>query len=169
MEKKNLSQQTMERLYNTIVAEKRMQPGDKLPNELELSEQLGVSRATLREALRMLIARGVLEVRRGKGTFVSERVEEIENFGFSDVGQLRGQLRDLFELREIFEPGAARLACRRATEEELAEILQCGAAVRTAFGRERTARMRTGIFTPLSFAPPTTSSWCACCPCSAGR
>ena len=102
MEKKNLSQQTMERLYNTIVAEKRMQPGDKLPNELELSEQLGVSRATLREALRMLIARGVLEVRRGKGTFVSERVEEIENFGFSDVGQLRGQLRDLFELREIF-------------------------------------------------------------------
>ena len=127
MEKKNLSQQTMERLYNTIVAEKRMQPGDKLPNELELSEQLGVSRATLREALRMLIARGVLEVRRGKGTFVSERVEEIENFGFSDVGQLRGQLRDLFELREIFEPGAARLACRRATEEELAEILQCGA------------------------------------------
>lgn len=84
-----------------------MQPGDKLPNELELSEQLGVSRATLREALRMLIARGVLEVRRGKGTFVSERVEEIENFGFSDVGQLRGQLRDLFELREIFEPGAA--------------------------------------------------------------
>ena len=47
MEKKNLSQQTMERLYNPIVAEKRMQPGDKLPNELELSEQLGVSRATL--------------------------------------------------------------------------------------------------------------------------
>ena len=140
MEKKNLSQQTMERLYNTIVAEKRMQPGDKLPNELELSEQLGVSRATLREALRMLIARGVLEVRRGKGTFVSERVEEIENFGFSDVGQLRGQLRDLFELREIFEPGAARLACRRATEEELAEILQCGAAVENCIraGEDRT-------------------------------
>ena len=136
----NLSQQTMERLYNTIVAEKRMQPGDKLPNELELSEQLGVSRATLREALRMLIARGVLEVRRGKGTFVSERVEEIENFGFSDVGQLRGQLRDLFELREIFEPGAARLACRRATEEELAEILQCGAAVENCIraGEDRT-------------------------------
>ena len=39
MEKKNLSQQTMQWLYNTIVAEKRMQPGDKLPNELELSEQ----------------------------------------------------------------------------------------------------------------------------------
>ena len=144
MEKKNLSQQTMERLYNTIVAEKRMQPGDKLPNELELSEQLGVSRATLREALRMLIARGVLEVRRGKGTFVSERVEEIENFGFSDVGQLRGQLRDLFELREIFEPGAARLACRRATAAERAEILEQGAAVEQCIrsGRDRAAADR---------------------------
>ena len=66
MDKKNLSQQTMERLYNQIVAEKTLAPGDKLPNELELSAQMGVSRATLREALRMLIAQGVLEVRRGK-------------------------------------------------------------------------------------------------------
>ena len=117
MEKKNLSQQTMERLYNTIVAEKRMQPGDKLPNELELSEQLGVSRATLREALRMLSARGVLEVRRGKGTFVSERVEEIENFGFSDVGQLRGQLRDLFEdvyKRQVQKRGTGFCHCGHA-------------------------------------------------------
>ena len=121
MDKKNLSQQTMERLYNQIVAEKTLAPGDKLPNELELSVQMGVSRATLREALRMLIAQGVLEVRRGKGTFVSEHVEDIEDFGFSDLEHVRGQLRDLFELRAIFEPGAARLACRRATEEELAE------------------------------------------------
>ncbi len=105
-----------------------MQPGDKLPNELELSDQLGVSRATLREALRMLIARGVLEVRRGKGTFVSERVEEIEDFGFSDVGQLRGQLRDLFELREIFEPGAARLRRGKGTfvSERVEEIEDFG-------------------------------------------
>ena len=53
---------------------------------------------------------------------------------------MRGQLRDLFELREIFEPGAARLACRRATEEELAEILQCGAAVENCIraGEDRT-------------------------------
>lgn len=129
MDKKNLSQQTMERLYNQIVAEKTLAPGDKLPNELELSVQMGVSRATLREALRMLIAQGMLEVRRGKGTFVSEHVEDIEDFGFSDLEHVRGQLRDLFELRAIFEPGAARLACRRATEEELAEILRCGAAV----------------------------------------
>ena len=144
MEKKNLSQQTMERLYNEIVAEKRYAPGQKLPNELELSEKMGVSRATLREALRMLITQGVLEVRRGKGTFVSEQVEHIEDFGFSDLEHLRGQMKDLFELRAIFEPSAARLACRRATEEELAEILRCGAAVEQCIwrGEDRTAADR---------------------------
>ena len=83
MSKRNLSQQTAERLYNSIVAEGTLRPGDKLPNEVELSQQLGVSRATLREAIRELAARGVLEVRRGRGTFVSEEVADIEDFGFS--------------------------------------------------------------------------------------
>ena len=52
MSKRNLSQQTAERLYTSIVAEGTLRPGDKLPNEVELSQQLGVSRATLREAIR---------------------------------------------------------------------------------------------------------------------
>ena len=56
--RENLSQQTAQRLYARIVAEKRLRPGDKLPNEVELSAQLGVSRATLREAIRTLAARG---------------------------------------------------------------------------------------------------------------
>lgn len=144
MEKKNLSQQTMERLYNRIVVEKKLAPGEKLANELELAGQMGVSRATLREALRMLIAQGVLEVRRGKGTFVSEQVETINDFGFSGLSRLKGQLRDLFELRAIFEPPAARLACQRATEEELAEILRRGAAAEHCIlhGEDRTAADR---------------------------
>lgn len=116
MEKKNRTQQTAESLYNHIVVEGRRKPGEKLPNEVELAAGLGVSRATLREAIRTLCTRGVLEVRRGKGTYVSQRVGEIDDFGFSGVDYARGQLRDLFELRSIFEPRAARLACRRATE-----------------------------------------------------
>ena len=47
MERKNRWQQAAAALYNQIVAEKRLQPGDKLPNEVELSQELGVSRATL--------------------------------------------------------------------------------------------------------------------------
>ena len=140
MKKQNLSQRTAEQLYNQIVAEGQLGPGDKLPNEVELARQLGVSRATLREALRDLTVQGVLEVRRGKGTFVSPRVEEIEDFGFDRLGRMRGQLRDLFELRSIFEPRAAALACRRATAEELSDILEKGAAVERCIraGRDRT-------------------------------
>lgn len=137
MEKKSRSQQTAELLYNQIVVEKRLTPGEQLPNEPELARQLGVSRATLREALRDLTVQGVLEVHRGRGTFVSERVEDIQDFGFSRLDRVKGQLRDLFELRRIFEPSAARLACRRATDEEMAEILRCGERVDRCIREDR--------------------------------
>ena len=125
----NLSQQAGKTLYSWIAVEKRFRPGEKLPNEVELSAQLGVSRATLREALRALLVQGVVEVRRGRGTFVTQKAAQVEDFGFDDLARVRGQLRDLFELRTIFEPRAARLACRRATQRELEDILTQGEAV----------------------------------------
>lgn len=70
--KVKLSEQTSDRLYEMIVDEHRYEPGSKLPNENELSEALRVSRTTLREAISFLVAQGVLEIRRGKGTFVAE-------------------------------------------------------------------------------------------------
>ena len=132
MDRSSLTQQTARRLYNMIAVEGRAAPGDKLPNELELSQALGVSRRTL-------TAQGLLEVRRGRGTFVAPRAGELDAFGFGRLDWARGQLRDLFELRSIFEPQAARLACRRATEEELADILARGAQVEACIraGRDR--------------------------------
>ncbi len=129
MKKASLSQQTARRLYNMITAEKKFTPGEKLPNEPKLAQELGVSRATLREAIRELATQGVLEVRRGLGTFVSQRAAEIDDFGFSALDQVRGQLRELFELRAVFEPEMSALACRRATPEELADILTQGERV----------------------------------------
>ncbi len=144
MERRSLAQQTAQRLYNLIAAEKKLAPGQKLPNELELSQEMGVSRATLREAIRALTTQGVLEVRRGKGTFVSPRAGELEDFGFDALERVRGQLRDLFELRSIVEPQAARLACQRATEAELQEILtrgrQVDACIRAGEDRTRADR-----------------------------
>lgn len=144
MEKQSLSQQTAQRLYNRIVIEREMAPGEKLPNELELSRSLGVSRTTLRDALRALTTQGVLEVRRGKGTFVSEGVERVNDYGFSHLDQVKGQLRDLFELRSVVEPGVARLACRRATGQEMDEILERGAEVERCIlaGEDRTGADR---------------------------
>lgn len=144
MEKKSLSQQTARRLYTMLAVEHRFVPGDKLPSEIDLSRELGVSRTTLREALHVLVSQGLLEVRRGKGTYVTDRAGQVNDYGFSDLDQVRGELRDLFELRVIFEPSAARLACQRATAEEMAEILTCGQAVEACIrqGEDRTAADR---------------------------
>ena len=60
---KSLTERTAETLYDMIVVQNKFAPGEKLPNEIELASLLGVSRATLREAVRSLIAQGVLYVR----------------------------------------------------------------------------------------------------------
>ena len=140
MEKKSLSQQTADRLYTMIVVEHRLSPGEKLPSEVELARELGVSRTTLREALHVLVSQKILEARRGRGTFVTDQAAQVNDYGFSHLDQVRGELKDLFELRAIFDPSAARLACLRATEEEMADILARGEDVDRCIrlGQDRT-------------------------------
>lgn len=123
MKKTKLSEQTTGRLYEMIVDEGRYAPGSKLPNENELSESLGVSRTTLREAVSFLVAQGVLEIRRGKGTYVSAALPA-QGMDMTSLSGLRSRVRakDLFEMRLIFEPATVALACMRATDEELAQI-----------------------------------------------
>ena len=121
--KAKLSEQTSDRLYEMIVDEHRYMPGSKLPNENELSETLGVSRTTLREAISFLAAQGVLEIRRGKGTFVVESLPA-EGLDLTALAGVRSRVRakDLFEMRLIFEPATVALACQRASDEELRQI-----------------------------------------------
>ena len=118
--KAKLSEQTSDRLYEMIVDEHRYVPGSKLPNENELSVELGVSRTTLREAISFLAAQGVLEIRRGKGTFVAESLPA-EGLDLTALAGVRSRVRakDLFEMRLIFEPATVALACQRASDEEL--------------------------------------------------
>ena len=123
--KAKLSEQTADRLYERIVYERRYVPGSKLPNENQLSEELQVSRTTLREAISFLVAQGVLEIRRGKGTFVVEDLpaSAVDLTALSGL-RSRVRARDLFEMRLIFEPATVALACQRATDEELNQIRQ---------------------------------------------
>ena len=118
--KAKLSEKTSDRLYEMIVDEHRYVPGSKLPNENELSGELGVSRTTLREAISFLAAQGVLEIRRGKGTFVVESLPA-EGLDLTALAGVRSRVRakDLFEMRLIFEPATVALACQRASDEEL--------------------------------------------------
>ena len=121
--KTKLSEQTSDRLYEMIVDEPRYTPGSKLPNENELSGALQVSRTTLREAISFLVAQGVLEIRRGKGTFVAEELPA-SGLDLTGLAGMRSRVRakDLFEMRLIFEPATVALACQRATDEELQQI-----------------------------------------------
>ena len=118
-----LSEKTAEQLYEQITAEGRYPPGSKLPNENELSSQLQVSRTTLREAISFLVAQGILEIRRGKGTFVADPLPDA-GLALADLSGLRSRVRakDLFEMRLIFEPATVALACQRASDEELLQI-----------------------------------------------
>lgn len=128
MQKENLSQRTAETLRAQILEEKRYQYGEKLPNENELSETLGISRTTLREAIRILISEGLLVVKRGRGTFVSDQFDQYtdSSMDVQELFKMKVTLRDLYETRLIFEPQAAALACKRATDKEIEQILALG-------------------------------------------
>lgn len=128
MAAKSLSERTADTLYSMIMLEQKLAPGEKLPNENDLAEKLGVSRATLREAIRSLAAQGIVEVRRGKGTYIAEDVQDAD-FGFKELDRARVRLQDLLEMRLIFEPRAVAFACERASKEELVHIVSQGEKV----------------------------------------
>lgn len=113
-----LTDRTAERLLQMIHSDYR--PGERLPGEAQLCQLFQVSRTTLREAVRSLAAQGFLEVRRGSGTFVLSPPATGIDLGRLEAVQAR--LRDLFEIRMMIEPQAARLACIRGSDQELEEI-----------------------------------------------
>ncbi len=118
----------LSRLYEQIVEqiERRIQrgelrPGDQLPSERELAEQFGVSRTAVREAIKALREKGLVEVYPGRGTFVADNIPQVIR---QTLGMLLGRERarrisDLMEVRELLEPAIAALAAERATEEHL--------------------------------------------------
>lgn len=132
-----LADSIAQRITEMIEVEGRFAVGDKLPNENDLAQELGVSRSTLREAVKILITSGILEIKRGKGTFVTANT--IINSG--DFGDIASGLDDLFEMRLMFEPDCAYYAAERATDEEIEIICKYGEAVEKKIlsGEDRTA------------------------------
>ncbi len=111
-----------------MIRQERFGPGDKLPGEVELAEELRVSRTTLREALRILATRGLVEPRRGVGTFVTRSQSIHNDFDVLKIQNTRVNIKDLYEMRLMFEPQAAYYACLRATKEEIDQIIAYGLA-----------------------------------------
>lgn len=111
-------------LKDRLLTEK-LQPGDRLPTELELISELEVSRSSVREAIRTLSAAGYIKVRRGDGTYVARP----STSAFLDplLFELFTTTRDkesLMELREMLEVFIAKLVIKHATDETMAEIEQ---------------------------------------------
>jgi GntR family transcriptional repressor for pyruvate dehydrogenase complex len=110
----------------SLIQEKRLRPGDKLPPERELAAMMQVSRPSLREALRALSIMKVIEIRQGSGAYVTSLepsllVEHLD-FVFSlDTSTFL----ELAEARKIIEVGIVALAAERITDEQIAELEAC--------------------------------------------
>lgn len=125
---KMLSQSVADNILSMITIEKRFSVGDKLPNELDLAEELNVSRTTLREAIRIVVALDILEIQRGKGTYVKENAFKKQQ-DLEQLSNIKVNAKDLYEMRLIFEPEAAYYAALRATDSEIKRIIEFGKKV----------------------------------------
>ncbi|PYI37880.1 GntR family transcriptional regulator [Arthrobacter psychrolactophilus] len=98
--------------------------GDRLPPEKELSEKLGLSRSSLREAVKALEIIKVLDVRRGDGTYVTSLEPKLLTEAMTFIVDLHQDesILEIFEVRRILEPAAAAIAAGRITTEEIAGL-----------------------------------------------
>jgi len=121
---KSLVEDTAEGIVQLII-ENEYNVGQKLPNEYELSKQLGVSRNTVREAIRALVSINVVEIRRGAGTFISQKKGIADDpLGLTFVKDKEQMYLDLIQVRFILEPSIASLAAQNATAEDIEKLGQ---------------------------------------------
>jgi GntR family galactonate operon transcriptional repressor len=153
--RQNLSEQITREIGLSIMRND-FRPGDVLLNEPELSFQFNVSRPVMREALKMLRAKGLIESRPRIGTRVRSRSEwnmlDPDVIGWRyEIGPDRPFLEALCEVRLMFEPMTARLAALRATEDEISAIEKCY------------RRMEEGVDSPDVYIPADLEFHAAIC------
>lgn len=118
-----VTEEAILRIKDMILAGE-LKPGDRLPPEKELSEALGLSRSSLREAVKALEIIRVLDVRRGDGTYVTSLTPSLLLDAMSFVVDLHqdASVLEMFEVRRILEPEAAALAAARITPADVAHL-----------------------------------------------
>lgn len=118
----SMATQTADALI-AYITKNKMLPGDKMPTESKLMAQMGVSRSTIREAIRILSARNILEIRQGSGAYISPRRGVPDDpLGLTFIYDADQLAVDLLDVRVMIEPKAAMLAAMNATEEQCKKL-----------------------------------------------
>ena len=119
-----LSRAVSEQIRDLIKTEK-IKPGEQLPSESELARLIGVSRPTVREAVKSLVSLNIVEIQRGRGTFVTQRPGlHSDPLGLEFVPE-KNIHTYLIEFRQMIEPQVARLAAERADKRDVDALEQC--------------------------------------------
>jgi GntR family transcriptional repressor for pyruvate dehydrogenase complex len=152
-----LAERVTEQIENLIVAN-HLQPGDHLPPERELARQFGVSRTVVREAIRALVAKSLLEVRPGGGTIVRSPTAEVVAQSMKLF--LRGGLEPLdydkvHEVRRLLELEIAALAAERRTEADLEALESILREIPTIPKSDRDSFVRNDVNFHLTLARAT--------------
>lgn len=127
MDMKKISTNAVQQIIDSFtqaLLEGSLRPGDQIPTEIELSEKFGVARNTAREAIKILVAMGVLEIRRPIGTFVCTGFTEpmISPMLYGVILGRGDSYNELLDLREIMETGTMLTVIRNAGDEEIAKL-----------------------------------------------
>ena len=122
LKNKLLAEQVEDQIYHYILDE-ALEPGAKLPNEFALGEKFRVGRSTIREAVKLLSSKGIVEVRQGSGTYVVTTVKELSDpLNLRSVQDKNVLAFDLVNVRLLLEPGIAEMAAQNATPEDIERL-----------------------------------------------
>ncbi len=114
-----------------MISDGTYKPGSRLPNEEQLTKILDISRTSVREAVKILITNGILEIKRGVGTFVSENPKNKYNpFSIIHSSDKKRDVMETLELRLILEPAIVKEVFYNATEKDLDQLFEIEALCR---------------------------------------
>lgn len=133
---KKIYEEVAEAIYE-MIRTGQLKPGDKLDSVQQLAENFNVGRSAIREALSALKAMGLIEMRQGEGTYVRQFDPDQLKFPLSIVMLMNEtDVMNLLEVRKIVETGAAAVAAKRRTEENLSEMKKALEDMKMACGNE---------------------------------
>lgn len=117
-----LAERVEEQIYQYMI-DNSIQVGQKIPNEFELGKMFGVGRSTVREAVKLMISKGILEIRRGSGTYVvSLSATKYDPLGLNQIADKKRLALDLANVRLMLEPEIAAMSALNATDEDIQKM-----------------------------------------------